>query len=183
MILKNKMEVICWENNVIPVIIICHSSISRQYVYSHWHKELEISWVFEGEVEFYNGGKRRLIKNRGINIANSEEVHFAIPQKGTPDSEEIVGITIQLNDSFLKGLIQDMEGLYFEISSDSAEDELIEKMERIYELYRQGDRLEIKLSQEECNEDHPFGYWCRPVKRAFRWYIPGIAPGSGPLGH
>ncbi|MCI9168908.1 MAG: hypothetical protein HFH01_12165 [Dorea sp.] len=31
------------------------------------------------------------------------------------------------------------------------------------------DRLEIKLSQEECNEDHPFGYWCRPVKRAFRW--------------
>ncbi len=145
MILKNKMEVICWENNVIPVIIICHSSISRQYVYSHWHKELEISWVFEGEVEFYNGGKRRLIKNRGINIANSEEVHFAIPQKGTPDSEEIVGITIQLNDSFLKGLIPDMEGLYFEISSDGAEDELIEKMERIYELYRQGDGLEIKL--------------------------------------
>lgn len=31
------------------------------------------------------------------------------------------------------------------------------------------DRLEIKLSQEECNEDQPFGYWCRPVKRAFRW--------------
>ena len=30
-------------------------------------------------------------------------------------------------------------------------------------------RLEIKLSQEECNEDQPFGYWCRPVKRAFRW--------------
>ncbi len=31
------------------------------------------------------------------------------------------------------------------------------------------DRLDIKLSPEECNEDHPFGYWCRPVKRAFKW--------------
>lgn len=31
------------------------------------------------------------------------------------------------------------------------------------------DRLDIKLSPEECNEDNPFGYWCRPVKRAFRW--------------
>ena len=31
------------------------------------------------------------------------------------------------------------------------------------------DRLDIKLSPEECNEEHPFGYWCRPVKRAFLW--------------
>lgn len=31
------------------------------------------------------------------------------------------------------------------------------------------DRLDIKLSPEECNEEHPFGYWCRPVKRAFKW--------------
>lgn len=31
------------------------------------------------------------------------------------------------------------------------------------------DRLDIKLGPEECNEDHPFGYWCRPVKRAFKW--------------
>ncbi len=31
------------------------------------------------------------------------------------------------------------------------------------------DRLELKLEPEECNDDHPFGYWCRPVKRAFKW--------------
>lgn len=31
------------------------------------------------------------------------------------------------------------------------------------------DRLDIKLSPEEYNEDNPFGYWCRPVKRAFKW--------------
>lgn len=31
------------------------------------------------------------------------------------------------------------------------------------------DRLDVKLSPEEYNEDHPFGYWCRPVKRAFKW--------------
>lgn len=29
--------------------------------------------------------------------------------------------------------------------------------------------LEIKLSPEECNEEHRFGYWCRPVKHSFNW--------------
>lgn len=139
MILKNKMEVICWEHNVIPVIIICHSGAARQYVYSHWHKEQEISWLFKGEVEFYNGGKRRLIKNNGINLVNSEELHYAIPRKESWDSEENVGITIQLNYAFLKGLIPDLDELYFEIPSDSVEGDLTERMGRIYELYTQGD--------------------------------------------
>lgn len=31
------------------------------------------------------------------------------------------------------------------------------------------DRLDIKLSPDEYNEDNPFGYWCRPVKQAFKW--------------
>lgn len=31
------------------------------------------------------------------------------------------------------------------------------------------DRLDVKLSPEECNDEHPFGYWCRPVKQAFKW--------------
>lgn len=31
------------------------------------------------------------------------------------------------------------------------------------------DSLEIKLSQDECNEDQLFGYWCRPVKSSFKW--------------
>lgn len=145
MFLKNKMEIIRWEHNVIPVIIICHTRSISQYVYSHWHKELEISRLLEGEAEFYNGGKRRVIKDRGINLTNSEELHYAIPRKETRNSKEIVGITIQLNHSFLKGLIPDLDELYFEILSDSVEDELIEKMDRIYELYTQGEKLEIKL--------------------------------------
>lgn len=29
--------------------------------------------------------------------------------------------------------------------------------------------LDIKLSPEECNEEHQFGYWCRPVKHSFNW--------------
>lgn len=31
------------------------------------------------------------------------------------------------------------------------------------------DRLDVNLSPEEYNEEQPFGYWCRPVKRAFKW--------------
>ena len=145
MILKNKMEVICWENNEIPVLIICHSSSCKRYICSHWHKELEISWLCKGEVEFYSGGKRRLIRNSGISLANCEELHYAIPKKGEVENEEITGITIQLNYGFLKALISDIDQLYFEVSSGRTEDELTEKMSRIYALYRQGDNLESKL--------------------------------------
>lgn len=30
------------------------------------------------------------------------------------------------------------------------------------------DKLEVNLRPEECNEEHPFGYWCREVRPAFR---------------
>ncbi|NBI62488.1 hypothetical protein D3Z38_05290 [Clostridiales bacterium] len=53
----------------------------HQYVYSHWHKELEISCLFEGKVEFYHGGIGRIVKGRRINIANPKEMHYAIPRK------------------------------------------------------------------------------------------------------
>lgn len=145
MILKNKMEVIRWEHHVIPVMIYCHRRSVCQYVYSHWHKELEISRLFEGEVEFFSGGKQRIIRDHGVSLSNSEEMHYAIPRKETRNSDEIVGITIQLNHTFLEGLIPDLNELYFEIPSHDVEEELGAKMDHIYELYQQGSQLEIKL--------------------------------------
>lgn len=145
-ILNNRMEVIRWENNVIPVIIYCHSRKINQYVYSHWHKELEISYLFEGEVEFYNGGCCRVIKDRGVSISNSEEMHYAIPRKETHNEEnEIVGITIHIDDSFLRGLISDLDDIYFVIESREMEEELAEKLEYIYSLYCQDEKLETKI--------------------------------------
>lgn len=31
------------------------------------------------------------------------------------------------------------------------------------------DEAGVNLRPEECNEDYPFGYWCRPVKTMSRW--------------
>lgn len=31
------------------------------------------------------------------------------------------------------------------------------------------DEAGVSLRPEECNEDYPFGYWCRPVKTMSRW--------------
>lgn len=73
------MEVIRWEHHVIPVMIYCHRRSVCQYVYSHWHKELEISRLFEGEVEFFSGGKQRIIRDHGVSLSNSEAFNTRLP--------------------------------------------------------------------------------------------------------
>lgn len=145
-ILDNKMELIQWEHNVMPIIVYCHPKRTYQYVYSHWHKELEISCLFEGEVEFYHGGVGHIVKGRGINIANPKEMHYAIPRKMPHKTQrEAVGITALIDDSFLRCLIPDLDDISFVIQSKKTEDELAEKMDRVYELYCQGESVESKV--------------------------------------
>lgn len=145
-ILDNKMELIRWGHNVMPIIVYCHPKRTYQYVYSHWHKELEISCLFEGEVEFYHGGIGHIVKGCGINIANPKEMHYAIPRKMPHKTQRgVVGITVLIDDSFLRSLIPDLDGISFAIQSKEVEDELAEKMEFIYELYCQSENLETKI--------------------------------------
>lgn len=145
-ILKNKMELIRWEDTGIPVVVYCHPRRGNQYVYSHWHKELEITCIFEGEVEFYNGGNCRILKSGGVNISNSREMHYAVPRKAAHDEKkEIVGITILINDTFLHRLIPDLDNVFFVVESQQAERELAEKLEYICKLHCQNENLENKI--------------------------------------
>ncbi len=73
MILKNKMEVIRWENSKIPAVILPHPRRASQYIFSHWHRELEIPCLFEGEVSFYNGGVCRTLKSGGVIFPTPEK--------------------------------------------------------------------------------------------------------------
>lgn len=82
MLIKNKMQIIHWKSSCIPFIIISHTRSSVQFVYSHWHEELEISRVFDGEIKFYCGGKQQTVKGKGVNLVNSEELHYAVPRFG-----------------------------------------------------------------------------------------------------
>lgn len=140
------MELIQWENNAIPAVICCHPQVKTQYVYSHWHKELEINYLFEGEVEFYNNGTCHVLKGGEVNIFNSKELHYGVPRKVIHDNEEkIVGITLLIDNSFLRNLIPDLDQISFLIKSKQTEKELAQKLEHIYALYCQSENLETKI--------------------------------------
>ncbi len=153
MILKNKMEVIRWENSKIPAVILPHPRRASQYIFSHWHRELEITCLFEGEVSFYNGGVCRTLKSGGVNISNSGEMHYAVPGIASYDDDnEIAGITLLIDHSFLHGLMPDLDHISFQIKSKKAEKELADQLQYIYALHckNQNPQTAIRIYAAVC---------------------------------
>lgn len=67
-------------------------------------------------------------------------------------------VFLESDDAFLLGV----PGIYHEKEAQAAESFGFARFIAL-------DELEIDLSSEEQNEEEKFGYWCRPVRRNFRW--------------
>lgn len=100
--------------NNLPISIYPHKKSPCQICTAHWHRSLELSIVFEGEVFFFNDGMKRIRYKNAVNISNCEEVHYSIPQYKEFD-EKIVGYTMHINYGFLKKMIPDIKNIYFNI--------------------------------------------------------------------
>ena len=62
-------------NNLLINIII-HKKSPIQIIEAHWHRALELSIVFEGEVEFHNENRIKICNNNEVNLSNCEEIHY-----------------------------------------------------------------------------------------------------------
>lgn len=151
--LNNQMEVVLWDDKIYPIKIYCHLQSGGPTVFPHWHKELEMTCIFDGVADFYNSGVKKTIVAPGINITNSAEMHYVIPNKQAfTKKEEIVGITIQIDYSYICKLIPDSDEIYYELDSIDTEKKLVERMNRISELYLKRERLDnkIRIQAEVC---------------------------------
>ena len=118
----------------IPINIHLHKKSPLPIIEAHWHRAIELSIVFEGEVDFYNGSHHRICKKNEVSLSNSEEIHYSIPHYDCYE-DKYVGYTIQINYQFLKSLIPHIEKIYFDITNDNINKEISYYMLEIYHLF------------------------------------------------
>lgn len=118
----------------LPLSIFPHKKSPFQIIEAHWHRALEISIVFEGTVDFYNGNHHEVIEKNDISLTNCKEIHFSIPRFDHSENK-IVGYTLQINYSFLEHLIPNIEEISFNISKKEIRQQISQYMLKIYELY------------------------------------------------
>ncbi len=151
--LNNQMEVVLWENNAYPVRIYCHLRSGGPTVFPHWHRELELTCIFDGKADFYIAGIKNAVTAPGINIVNSEEMHYVLPNKQMFfKDDDVVGITIQIDYSYLQKLIPNLDDIYYEIDSAETEADFIKRMRRICDLYRNKESVDnrFRIQAEVC---------------------------------
>lgn len=117
-----------------PIAIYEHTESPVQISKRHWHQCLEISIVFDGSVDFYNGTKHKRVFANGISLSNLEEMHYSIPNYSVI-KPVVVGFTIHIGYEFLKSLIPDINNIYFDLRNQEIENEISVLMKNIYNTY------------------------------------------------
>ena len=117
---SKKLEMIEMEYNL-PIFMYIHTidelqndydKIMQEKLTEHWHKELEINYILDGQCDYYIDGKHYTAKKGDIIIINSESIHRAVP-KITRVIENRMAYTLLINYEFIKNLIPDLDESMF----------------------------------------------------------------------
>lgn len=120
-----------------PFNIIIHKAYKRKNIVAHYHNDLELSAVFHGPIEFINDTKHIIKNTGGINITNSNEIHYSYPIQ-YPKENIATGITIQIRYPFLKRIIPSYDHISFKTTSTN-EKQIYDLMYQIYKQYNSND--------------------------------------------
>lgn len=138
-----------------PVWIFHHTDYSSHPIASHWHQDIELNILNEGEgwIDFYIDGRHEVLKKGDVCLINSGEVHSSIPniKKG---GHKIVGFTMIISYDFLKNIIPNIDQMYWRL--EAPEDrkrimELMREMSRVYQEDKPEALLNIRLVGLMCD--------------------------------
>ena len=77
-VMKDASEIIAYDNAEIP-LYIRHGKLSdytNMRALCHWHEDIELIYVLEGEMGYYINGKQITIKEHDGIIINSKQMHY-----------------------------------------------------------------------------------------------------------
>lgn len=145
-VLGNGMELIQWEDDNMPIVIYNHPREENLMTVTHWHKELEVTCLFDGETEFLIDGVPSTLRAGEVCVINSEVLHYArVKSHSLQKASGDIGVTIQFRMSFLESLIPEIGDYTFAISGEETMRKLAEDMGKIYEFSQKISENEFKL--------------------------------------
>ena len=109
----------------IPAKIIIHTGPG--IVLKHWHKDLELTYLYEGSAVFSVNGKNFSIENKQLFLVNSGDIHSVIGY----GKDVVTMITILISYNFLKDNCLDIDNLEFKLKENNKKS--IKRLKDIHE--------------------------------------------------
>ena len=108
----------------IPAKIVIHTNPG--VVLKHWHKDLELTYLYRGSATFSTNGKITSIRSKELFLVNSGDVHSVMEY-----GEDLVTmITILISYNFIKDNCPDIDNLEFKLEGN---DKSIKRLKKIHE--------------------------------------------------
>lgn len=125
---------VVWYEKAIPFVIWHQTKESSRSYPSHWHLDLEIDMVFDGELETLVNGKCIKIREGDVHVFNSREIHSMIPHIGDC-KKKYHGLTLLIRYDFLNHMIKDYDNIYFRLDGIRERQEIAALLYQIPDLY------------------------------------------------
>lgn len=105
-------EIVTTPKNI-PAKIVIHTDPG--VVLKHWHKDLELTYLYEGSAVFYVNGKISPIENKQLFLVNSGDIHSVIDY----GNDVVTIITILISYNFLKDNCPDIDNFEFKLKENN----------------------------------------------------------------
>lgn len=121
-------------NKDIPFKMFLFEGMNGHYVREkHWHREIEIFAVFEGDLDFYIGDREYPLKAGDFILVNSNEVHSI--KSPHPNMTLVVQIPLDLFENY----IEKNSILYFKHFKEKSDEEVMAVLREMYGTYVSGE--------------------------------------------
>lgn len=98
--------------------------VDENLLLNHWHKEIEITYSFQGHTIHYIDGKKIVSDPGKLIIVNSESIHSVVQDYSCNENDDLFGMVFIFSYDFVKGFIPDLEQSYFVYSDQPCKEEL-----------------------------------------------------------
>ncbi|MDL2251187.1 AraC family transcriptional regulator [Lachnospiraceae bacterium OttesenSCG-928-J05] len=99
----------------------------------HWHRSVEIFAVTEGEIRFFRGGERTILKAGELLLINSNEVHSVMAP--TPNTT----IVLQIPLGTFEGYFTEERYIRFAPTKGADDEALMTVLKKLYRTYQEGE--------------------------------------------
>ena len=125
----------------IPAKIIIHTGPG--IVLKHWHKDLELTYLYGGNAVFSVNGERFSIENKQLFLVNSGDIHSVVDY----GKDVVTIITILISYNFLKDNCLNIDNLEFKLKENNKK--AIKRLKDIHE-----EIVDMYIEDMQINNKH-----------------------------